>query len=198
MSKQKGKKKEKEYSNNSDISEDDEEAANFVRRLKKGTSDRYKGNIPLICFNCDGIGHFSNKFTHKKNKRNDEDDSNRKQTYKGKRTKKKVFKKFFYTKEDNTSLDEDEFSEIETERVLFMAIEDPDKEDTEEEYEEEKVDYREEFFTAIEAIKREKKKNKKLQAELNKKEDTQELEQMIVKLKVQIEEDKRIEEALKE
>ena len=47
---------------------------------------------------------------------------------------------------------------------------------------------------AIEAIRREKKKNKKLQAELDKKE----LEQMITNLKVQIEEDKRIEEALKE
>jgi hypothetical protein len=50
----------------------------------------------------------------------------------------------------------------------------------------------------IEVIRREKKKNKKLQAELDKKEDTQELEQMITNLKVQIEEDKRIEEALKE
>jgi transposase InsO family protein len=52
-------------------------------------------------------------------------------------------------------------------------------------------------MSAIEVIRREKKKNKKLQAELDKKKDTQELEQMITKLKVQIEEDKRIEEALK-
>jgi hypothetical protein len=51
---------------------------------------------------------------------------------------------------------------------------------------------------SIEVIKREKKKNKKLQVELDKKEDTRELEQMITNLKVQIEEDKRIEEALKE
>jgi predicted RNase H-like nuclease (RuvC/YqgF family) len=50
----------------------------------------------------------------------------------------------------------------------------------------------------IEVIRREKNKNKKLQVELDKKEDTQELEQMITNLKVQIEEDKRIEEALKE
>ena len=39
-SKKKGKKKEKEHSNNSDISEADEEAANFVRRLNKGTNGR--------------------------------------------------------------------------------------------------------------------------------------------------------------
>ena len=47
---------------------------------------------------------------------------------------------------------------------------------------------------AIEVIRREKKKNKKLQAKLDKKNDTRELEQMIKKLKVQIKEDKIIEE----
>ena len=52
-------------------------------------------------------------------------------------------------------------------------------------------------MSAIEVIRREKKKNKKLQAKLDKKKDNQELEQMITKLKVQIEEDKRIEEELK-
>jgi hypothetical protein len=90
-----------------------------------------------------------------------------------------------------------------------MAIKDSDKQDFEEEYEEAEeeveeeieeaeVDFREELMCAIEVIRREKKKKKKLQAELDKKEDTQELEKMITKLKVQIEEDKIIEEALKE
>jgi hypothetical protein len=53
-------------------------------------------------------------------------------------------------------------------------------------------------MSAIEVTRREKRKNKKLQAKIDKKEDTHELEQMITNLKVQIEEDKRIEEALKE
>ena len=90
-----------------------------------------------------------------------------------------------------------------------MVVKDSNKEESEkeeyeeaeEEYEEEieetEVDFREELMFSIEVIRREKKKNKKLQAELDKKEDTQELEQMITKLKVQIEEDKRIEEELK-
>jgi hypothetical protein len=52
-------------------------------------------------------------------------------------------------------------------------------------------------LSSIEVIRREKKKKKKLQAKLDKKQDTQELEQMITNLKVQIEEDKRIEEELK-
>jgi hypothetical protein len=210
-SKKNGKQQEKEHSSNSDALEDDEEVANFVKRLNKGTDGRYRGKLPLICFNCDGIGHFANKCPHKK-KRNDEGYSKTKQTYKGKRTTKKVFKKRLCTKEDISSLDEDEVSDSETERVIFMAVEDSDKEDPEEEYEEAKeeyeeveeeieeaeVDYREELLSAIEVIRREKRKNKKLQVELDKKEDTQELEQMITNLKVQIEEDKRIEEALKE
>jgi hypothetical protein len=67
-----------------------------------------------------------------------------------------------------------------------MVVEDSDKEDSEEEYEEAEeefeeveeeikeaeVDYREELMCSIEVIRREKKKNKKLQAELDKKEDT--------------------------
>jgi hypothetical protein len=178
--------------------------ANFVKRLNKGTNGRYRGKLPFICFNCDGIGNFSNKCPHNK-KRNDEVYSNSKQRYKGKRTTNKVFKKILCTKEDISSSDEDEVSDSETERVLFMEVEDSDKEyseeeyeEVEEEYEEAEVDYREESMFSIEVIKREKKKKKKLQAKLDNKEDTQELEQMITNLKVQIEEDKRIEETLKE
>jgi hypothetical protein len=175
-SKKKGKKKEKEHSNSSGISKDDEEMANFVKRLNKGTNDRYKGNVPLIFFNCDGIGYFSNKCPHKKNKGNDEDYPNRRKTYKGKGTTKKVFKKILSTKEDISSSNEDEVNDSETKKVLYMAVEDSDKEYTKEEYEVAKVDYREELLTAIEVIRREKRKNKKLQEELEKKEDTQELE----------------------
>jgi hypothetical protein len=207
----KKKKEQEEYSSNNDVSEDDEEVANFVKRLNKGTNGRYRGKLPLICFNCDGIGHFANKCPHKK-KRNDEGYSKDKHTYKGKITTKKDFKKILCIKEDISSSDEDEISDSETRRVLFMAVKDSDKEDSEEEYEEAEegyeevedeieeaeVDYREELMCAIEVIRREKKKNKKLQAELDKKNDTRELEQMITRLKVQIEEDKIIEEALKE
>jgi hypothetical protein len=129
----KKKKEQEEYSSSIDVSEDDEEVANFVKRLNKGTNSKYIGKLPLICFNCDGIGHFANKCPHKK-KRNDEGYSKGRQTYKGKRTTKKVFKKNFCTKEDISSSDEDEVSDSETWRVLFMAVEDSDKEDSEEEY----------------------------------------------------------------
>jgi hypothetical protein len=88
--------------------------ANFVRRLNKGTNERYKGKFPLICFNCNSIGHFDNKCTIKKNNRNDEDYSNRKQMYKRKRTTNKVFKKRLCTKKDISSSDEDEVNDSET------------------------------------------------------------------------------------
>jgi hypothetical protein len=98
----KRKKEQEEYNNNNDVSEDDEEVANFVKRPNKGTNSRYRGKLPLICFNCDGIGHFANKCPHKK-KINDEGYSKGRQTYKSKRTTKKVFKESFCTKEDISS-----------------------------------------------------------------------------------------------
>jgi hypothetical protein len=200
ISKQK-KKEHEEYNSINDVSEDYEEVTNFFNRLNKGTNGRYRGKISLICFNCDGIGHFSNKCPHKK-KRNDQGYSKGKHTYKGKRTTKKDFKKILCIKENISSSDEDEdeISDSEIGRVLFMAVKDSDKEDSEEEYEEAEegyeevedeieeteVDYREELMCAIEVIRREKKKNKKLQAELDEKKDTRALEQMITRLKVQI------------
>jgi hypothetical protein len=87
--------------------------ANFVKRLNKGTDGRYRGKLCLICFNCDDIGHFSNKCPYKK-QRNDEGYSKEKQTYKDKRTTKNFFKKILCTKEDISSSDEDEVSDSET------------------------------------------------------------------------------------
>jgi hypothetical protein len=101
--------------------------ANFIKRLNKGTDGRYRGKLPLISFNCDGIGHFANKCPHKK-KRNDEGYSKGKHTYKGKRTTNKFFKKILCTKEDISSSDEDEVSDSETGRVLFMAVKESDEE----------------------------------------------------------------------
>ena len=87
------------------------------------------GKLPLICFNCDGIGHFANKCPHKK-KRNNEGYLKGKHKYKGKITTKKYFKKSLCIKEDISSLDEDEISDSETGRVLFMTVKDSDKEDS--------------------------------------------------------------------
>jgi len=56
--------------------------------MTRGT-DKYKGKIPLICFDCDGVGHFANKFPHKKKKINGEDDPKNKKIQRGKTNKQK-------------------------------------------------------------------------------------------------------------
>jgi hypothetical protein len=38
----------------------DEEDANFIRKIQKG-SRKYKGKLPFKCFNCGKVGHFSSK-----------------------------------------------------------------------------------------------------------------------------------------
>ena len=48
----------------------DEEISNFMKKLKKGTR-KYKGQIPLICFNCGKIGHFANKCPYPKKEESD-------------------------------------------------------------------------------------------------------------------------------
>jgi hypothetical protein len=52
----------------------------------------------------------------------------KKQIQKGRRNKNMFFKKILCTMEDSSSLDEDEASESDTKRVLFMEIEESDEE----------------------------------------------------------------------
>jgi hypothetical protein len=132
--KKKRSKKAKSDNSSSDVLEDYEEVTNFVRKMKKGT-DEYRGKISLIYFNCDGIGHFDNKFPHKKKKRNEEDESKREKIYKGKRTKFVFLQENPLTKEDSSSSNEDEVGDSDIKRVLFMVVEDSNEEGTEEEYE---------------------------------------------------------------
>jgi hypothetical protein len=70
--------------------------------------------IPLKCFNCHGIGHFSSKFPYAKNKCGDEEEYPKKKNInlKGdkRRNKTKFFKKSFYSRKDNSSLDKDDDS----------------------------------------------------------------------------------------
>ena len=107
-------------------SNEDEEITNFVRKLKRATG-KYKGKLPLICFNCGKIGHFSNKFSYAKNTNSDEEESPKKETkyQKGdkKRNKMKFIKKILHSKEGNSSSDEDDDTDSDLERVLFMSLE---------------------------------------------------------------------------
>jgi hypothetical protein len=64
-------------------------------------------------------------------------------------------------------------SESDTEKVIFMVVEYFYEEGSKEECEKTKFDYIEELLSAIEFIKWKKKKNKTLQKELKRKEETQ-------------------------
>jgi hypothetical protein len=103
--KKKIKKKSKPCCSYSDDSNGYEEMDNFVRKSQKGT-DKYKGMLPLKCFNCGGIDHFSSKFPHNNKDSDEEESSKRENKYQNgntRRNKRKLFKKSFYSKEDSSS-----------------------------------------------------------------------------------------------
>jgi hypothetical protein len=98
-----------------------------------------------------------------------------------KEIKRKVFKKNLYSREDDSSCDEDDESDIELKRVLFMAME--NKKRTSESDEEAEVDIEEILISALIDLKKERKKNKSF------KEET-------ISLKIHLEEGKRTKEVM--
>ena len=100
----------------------DEEEANFIKKLQKG-SGKYKGKLPFKCFNCDKIGHFQSKCPYSKKDFEDEDAKSKQYKKGGKPDSKKNHKgkKNFYSKEEEDS-SSSEISDSEDE-VLFVGIE---------------------------------------------------------------------------
>ena len=104
-------KEGKGWNYNNDEFDTENELAQFVRRLKRGS--KLKGKYPLICFNCGRIGHYTAKCPHKHDS-NDERDS------KMMMHKKKGFnKKKFFSKQDES--DEDEFLVIKKKSTINMC-----------------------------------------------------------------------------
>jgi len=128
---------------------------------------KFKGKLPLICFDYGEVGHFSAKCPHKNEAAMNGKKGPRKFNKQG---KKKWFKKSFFTKEDSSSFEEDSDNEEEfNERVLFMAKhnkqEAPDEEgDKEEEMIE--VEFQNEVIRVIKELKAEEKHVNTLEDEL--------------------------------
>ena len=53
-----------------------DEEAFLSHKLERGTR-KYKGNLPLKCFNCVRIGHFSSKCTYTKQDENEEKETSK-------------------------------------------------------------------------------------------------------------------------
>ena len=104
---------------------DSEEEANFVRKLKRGTG-KYKGKLPLKCFECGRIGHFSSKCTYAKNPNSDDENNCKKNksfhNYKKGNNGRFSKSKNLYSKEDSSSSYDDSDSDNDSEKVLFMAM----------------------------------------------------------------------------
>ena len=105
------KEKSETPSKNHSESSDDEEAL-FMKKLERGIG-KYKGKLPLKCFNCGRIKHFASKCPYPKQDDSEEREAS-KNFKKGKIRNKKKFnekKNIVYTMEDsedeNTSGEED-------------------------------------------------------------------------------------------
>jgi len=108
------------------------------------------------------------------------------------KNKKKFQKKTFYSKEYNSSLEEEDDRDNVIGDVLFMDFDNSEQEEFELEGE---IDLRDDLICALEELSKERKKNKKLMKEAQKS-NSKELEQIISDLKIQAEEDKKIKETV--
>ena len=173
----------------------DQIEAKFVRRMKTG-SGKYKGKLPFKCFNCGKIGHFAAKCPHMRKEQSsaDEDKFLKKRYSKENKYKKKSLR--VNDDDESTETSESESSHENKENdFMLMAIEDLEMSCTKMNDEDSIVDMEGELMSALEEIDRlriKKRKQKQLliQYETNGKD--------ISLIKLELEEAKKIEEALKQ
>ena len=112
-------------------------------------------------------------------------------------------KKNLYSREDSSSSNEDN-SDYDLGKVLFVAFEEKNENNEDDSEEEGEMDLEGELLSALRELKKERKKNKKLKEELSKMKeniqdsiDPEETKKFFIDLKVNLEEAKMIEETLR-
>lgn len=200
-------KKGKEVSTHKESSEDSNaKVEKFVRKLKRG-SDRYKGKLPLKCFNCGKVKHFVAKCPHKETGGDESREFNKSI---GKNRERNVYlqgrrgyrsQNNLYTIEDDTTdeenTSEDDHHENAKKFNLFMALGESIDEDEEEEDIEAEVDWEGELISVHEKLSKTRKEIKKVKLATEEevvllRQSLDELSQDISNLKLQLEETKRI------
>ena len=134
------KQKRKSKYNNHDDESNNEEEVNFVRKLKRQIC-KYKGKLPLKCFERGRISHFASKCPYKGNLESDGKNNYKTnisfQRHKKENNGRMVKRKKFYSKEDNNLSDDESDSDNDLEKVLFMATDTKEITNDHDEFEEE-------------------------------------------------------------
>ncbi len=166
--KKSGKPKLKPCSNCKEVSEDEEEA-NFTKRLQRGTG-KYKGKLPFKCFDCGKIGHFASKCPYAKKLDTNNDDAPKNNKMKNWKTNKgKLFqkKRNLYTEEDSESSSEEDNGESDDEEMLFFGFEKLNQQDDEQYEEGAEVNLEGELISALDDLQNERRRNRKLMKEVD-------------------------------
>ncbi|XP_043697028.1 uncharacterized protein LOC122647777 [Telopea speciosissima] len=146
-----------------------------IKKFKNGKG-KYKGKLPLKCFNCGGIGHFTSKCP-KKGKTVESDDENTqasKNSFKMNKfisKKNDTFKKkSLMTKKDDNSSEELTELRDSNDELIFMVLASNDHQEEEEKSDEDVESEAENletiFYTTINELKIERNKSKMLEKQL--------------------------------
>ena len=96
-----------------------------MRKMKRGIG-KYKGKLPLKCFDYGKIGHFASKFPYAKDHNSDDENSYNKnkssQKYKKANNGRFAKSRNLYSKENISEFDDDSNSDNDSEKVLLLAM----------------------------------------------------------------------------
>jgi hypothetical protein len=122
---EKKKKKLKYVSSDSDTDEEDVDQfeALLARRFHRGKG-KFKGKLPIMCFNCNEVGHIATRCLEKKNYRGGDNYKSRKDE--DNKEYKDKGKKSCYIVEEETK----DGSEDRDDEVVYVAMKDESDEDT--------------------------------------------------------------------